>query len=145
MGVLKWWEVEEIGGKHTTILNILQSEKSLREKAKKTRGSSKVGEAGGLELPFPPPLRYTIHCTFCCKLKCLIERSHHFKRAHYAPINVNPVRVGSMGKGWGFEQKEKHLVHFLWVGNWVQTSNIAKNPPHPPRPIPFMMNAMNLI
>ena len=42
-----------------------------------------------------------------------------------------------MGKGWGFEQKEKHLVHFLWVGNWVQTSNIAKNPPHPPKAYTF--------
>lgn len=31
-------------------------------------------------------------------------------------INVNPMRVGSMGKGWGFDQKEKNLVNFLWVG-----------------------------
>ena len=63
------------GKTHITILNILQSKKGLREKAKKTRGNSKIGEAGGLELPSfpapptPPPLismtftftQYTVH------------------------------------------------------------------------------------
>ena len=53
----------------------------------------------------------------------------HFKRAHYAPVNVNLVRVGSVGKGWGFEQKEKNFGQFPVGGEgYKHHIIIAKNP-----------------